>query len=424
MNLFDYKTSKKPKEVFAALDIGSSKICCAIGTINRDIGADSNRSIKILGVSSHVSKGIRGSTIVNIEELEDSILNAVHTAEQIAQQNIKSVYVNIPSDSLQSVYFTSRISLNGQAVEEHHLEKALSDVSKSNVYEGRRVIHCFPMWYDLDENTHIQDPRHMIGNTLITHFHIITAPINLIANLSTCIGRCHLDVDAFIAGSYASSLATIVAGEKEMGVTLIDMGGHSISIISYHYGMPIFLASIPLGGAYITSDIAQGLNTTISQAERLKILYGSLIGGINNQETILITQLGDDSTSFAQPIAKGLLAHIIQARAEEIIEYIQSLLKNSKVDSLATQRFVLTGGAGQLQGLKELMQNNLNKPVRFAIPQGIYGMGDILHTSTFSVCAGILHYAMQDYQGLKLYGALERPKNIFKKAWSWVSRNV
>ena len=91
---------------------------------------------------------------------------------------------------------------------------------------------------------------------------------------------------------------------------------------------------------------------------------------------------------------------------------------------MALQRFVITGGSSQLQGLKELIQQKLNKSVRSAVPHGIQGMGDILHTPTFALCAGLLHYAMQDYQGVKLYGALKKPKNIFKRIWKWANKNV
>lgn len=425
MNLLNNTTSKIPKELFTALDIGSSKVCCAIASMNRELGVDNANAVRVMGVASHIAKGIRGATIVNLEDLEDSILNAVHSAEQLSNRNIKSVYINIPADGLQSHYLTSTIALNGQAVADSHLEKALEDVGrKQGIASGRRIIHCFPMWYDLDDNFHIQDPKNMIGDNLITHFHIVTAPINLIANLSACVGRCHLDVDAFVAAPYATSLATLVEDEKEMGVTLLDIGSHNISIISYLRGMPIFLGSIPLGGNHITSDIAQGLNTSLSQAERLKTLYGSLIGSNDNKETILVTQLGEDELSFASPVSKSFLMHIINARAEEIIETIDKLLNSNGIDKLALQRFVITGGSSQLQGLKELIQQKFNKSVRAALPQGIQGMGDILHTPTFALCAGLLQYAMQDSQGAKLYGTLQKPKNFFKRMWQWAHKNI
>ena len=424
MSLFKAKSQNTPSETFAALDIGSSKVCCAIAKMNRDIGSEKGVTIKILGVSSHVAKGIRGASIINLEDLEDSILNGVHSAEQLAKQTIRSVYVNLPAEALQSHYITTKISLYGQPVKESHLQKALDVSRDQGIGVGRRVIHIFPISYDLDDSTNIHDPKGMLGDTLTTRLHVITAPVHLIANLSACIGRCHLDVNAFVAGPYATALSCLVDDEKEMGVTLLDIGSHSISMMSFYNGCPVYMGCIPVGGSHITHDIAQGLNTNISQAERLKTLYGTLLGTLDDRETILVTQLGEDNSTFANPISKSFLMHIIKARAEEIIEAIERALTSQRIDPIALQRFVITGGSSQLQGLREAMQAHFNRTVRVATPQGLQGIGDVVHTPTFSLCAGLLQYAMQDHQGLQLNRALEKPKGVVGRTWGWIRNHV
>lgn len=424
MSLFKAKSQNAPSEIFAALDIGSSKVCCAIAKMNRDISPEKNATIKILGVSSHVAKGIRGASIINLEDLEDSILNGIHAAELLAKQTIRSVYVNLPAEALQSHYITTKISLYGQPVKESHLQKALDVSRDQSIGVGRRIIHIFPISYDLDDSTNIYDPKGMLGDTLTTCLHVITAPVHLIANLSACIGRCHLDVNAFVAGPYATALSCLVDDEKEMGVTLLDIGSHSISMMSFYNGSPVYLGCIPVGGSHITHDIAQGLNTNISQAERLKTLYGTLLGTLDDRETILVTQLGEDNSTFANPISKSFLMHIIKARAEEILEAIERALTSQKIDPIALQRFVITGGSSQLQGFREAMQTHFNRAVRVATPQGLQGIGDVVHTPTFSLCAGLLQYAMRDHQGLQLNRALEKPKGVIGRTWGWVRQHV
>ena len=424
MSLFKPKSQNIPSETFAALDIGSSKVCCAIAKMNREINSDKTMNIKILGVSSHVAKGIRGASIINLEDLEDSILNGIHTAEQLAKQNIQSVYVNLPAEALQSHYITTKISLHGQPVKEHHLQKALDVSRDQSIGVGRRVIHIFPLSYDLDDSTNIHDPKGMLGDTLTTCLHVISAPVHLIANLSACIGRCHLDVNAFVAGPYATALSCLVDDEKEMGVTLIDIGSNSISMMSFYNGSPVYMGCIPVGGNHITHDIAQGLNTNISQAERLKTLYGTLLGALDDRETILVTQLGEDNTTFSNPVSKSFLMHIIKARAEEIIEAIEKALRSQRIEPIALQRFVITGGSSQLQGFREAIQAHFNRVVRVATPQGLQGIGDVVHTPTFSLCAGLLHYAMRDHQGLQLNRALEKPKGLVGRTWGWIRQHV
>lgn len=424
MNVFKTKSQSIPSETFAALDIGSSKVCCAIAKMNRDITPEKGVTIKILGVASHAAKGIRGASIINLEELEDSILNGIHSAEQLAKQTIHNVYVNIPAEALQSHFISTKISLYGLPVKESHLQKALDVSRDQSIGTARKIIHIFPVSYDIDDSTNIQDPKGMLGDTLTTSLHVVTAPSHLIANLSACLGRCHLDINAFVAGPYAAALACLTHDEKEMGVTLLDIGSHSISIISFYNGHPVYLGCSPMGGNHITHDIAQGLNTNLSQAERLKTLYGSLFGALDDRETILVTQLGDDNTTFANPVSKSFLMHIIKARAEEIIESIGRILTSQPIDPIALQRFVITGGSSQLQGFRDVMQSHLNKTVRVATPQGLQGIGDVIHTPTFSLCAGLLQYALRDHQGLQINNALGKQKNIAIRAWNWVRNHV
>jgi cell division protein FtsA len=424
MSLFKIQSQIIPSEIFAALDIGSSKVCCAIAKMNREVSPGKGATIKIIGVASHAAKGIRSASIVNLEDLEDSILNGVHSAEQLAKQTIRSVYVNLPAESLQSHNITTKISLSGQPIKESHLSRALDVSRDQSIGMGRKIIHIFPLSYDLDDSTNIQDPKGMLGDTLTTRLLVITAPVHLIANLSACVGRCHLDVNAFIAGPYATALSCLVDDEKEMGVTLLDIGSHSISIISFCNNRPIYIGCIPLGGSHITHDIAQGLNTNLSQAERLKTLYGTLLGTLDDRETILVTQLGEDNTTYANPVSKSFLMHIIKSRADEIIEMIDRALTVQRIDPIAMQRFVITGGSSQLQGMREVMQSHFNRVVRVATPQGLQGIGDVVHTPTFSLCAGLLHYAMRDHQGLQMHTVLEKPKGMIGRAWGWIRQHV
>lgn len=424
MSFFKTKSQSIPSETFAALDIGSSKVCCAIAKMNRDIAPEKGITIKILGVATHAAKGIRSSSIINLEELEDSILNGIHAAEQLAKETIHNIYVNLPAEALQSHFVTTQIALHGQPVKEHHLQKALEVNRNQSVGPNRRILHIFPLIYDVDDNKSVQDPKGMLGDTLTTKLHIVSAPSHLIANLSACLGRCHLDISAFVAGPYAAALSCLVDDEKEMGVTLLDIGSHSVSIASFYQGNPVYLGCIPIGGSAITHDIAQGLNTTPSQAERLKTLYGSLFGAVDDRETILVTQLGEDHSSFANPVSKSFLMHIIKARAEEIIETIEKVLAANHIDPIVLQRFVITGGASQLQGFRDIMQSHFNKSVRIAVPTGVQGIGDVIHTPAFSLCAGLLQYALQDHQGLQLNSALEKPKGAAKRFWNWLRNHI
>ncbi|MCX7337836.1 MAG: cell division protein FtsA [Alphaproteobacteria bacterium] len=400
MSLLTKKSPIERTEIFAALDIGTTKICCAIAKIDKRSFASSLETptlLKVIGVGQQLSRGLRAGNIVDLEALEDSILNAVHSAEQASGQSINSVYVNLPGISGRSKIIRSEIQLFNAPVDDSHLRRLLSYNQSAPETNDRQVIHVLPLSYTLDTTQGIRDPRGMVGEKLSALLHVVSAPINLIRNIKSCIGKCHLDISGFVASGYASGLSTLVEDELELGVTVIDMGGGTTTIASFCEGNLTYLSSFPLGGANITNDIARGLATPLAHAERLKNLYGTLVPSqSDDRESILVSQMGEIDQSHAHQVPKGMLTHIIKARVEEIAELIVKSLKESTGDSLTNQRIVLTGGASQMQGLRELVMQALGKQVRLGAPVGLVGSSDIINNPTFSTCAGLLQYGLQD----------------------------
>ncbi len=426
MSLFSKKAPLERNEVFAALDIGSSKVCCAIAKVQTEIveGEAPTHKLRVLGVGYQVSRGLKGGNIVDMEALEDSILNAVHSAEQAAGKNINSVYVSVPAGATQSRILRSEVYLSGAPVDENHLKRLLNITRDDSIGANRYIMHILPISYDLDSISGIRDPRGMIGEKLSVNLHIISAPSNLIRNLSTCIGRCHLDVEGFVVSSYASGLATLVEDELELGVTVVDLGGGNTTLASFQEGNLVRVQGIPVGGAHITNDIARGLATPLAQAERLKTLYGTLIpSSSDDRESILVPQMGELDTAHGNQISKSMLTHIIRSRMEEIFELVAKSIKTSKLDPLVYQRIVITGGSSHLQGVREMANQILGRQVRMGYPTGLYGSSDMATNPIFSTCAGLLQYALQDYTSKQVAKLNKGKSNFFQKINYWIKEN-
>ncbi len=421
MNLFPKKMPIQRHELFTGLDIGSSKICCAIARLDsKEAGSEGEgvASLRVIGVGYQVSKGIKSGVITDLEALEDSILTAVQTAEQSAGQNIDNVYVSLPASVTQSHILKTEIQVFGSAIDESHLRRLLTVNCEGVVSPDRQVIHILPLSYTLDSIQGIRDPRGMVGENLSAFVHVISAPVGFLRNLSGCIGRCHLDVAAYVSSAYACSLATLVEDELELGVTVIDMGGAQTTLASFMEGALVNITSIPLGAANITNDIARGLGTPLSQAERLKTLYGTLIpSATDDRESIFVHSLGEATGTPHHHIPKGTLTHVINSRVEEILELVVRKIQTSAVDPLVYQRFVMTGGGSQLQGLRERAMQLLNKQVRVGVPMSLTGTFDILDNPAFSTCAGLLQYGLQDYNG-------DQVETLTTGNWSWARRMV
>jgi len=423
------------REVFAALDIGSNKVYCAIAKINDGKIKSLNRSpnttennqdqIKVLGTGYHEARGLKPGAITDLDALEDSILSAIQNAEQQARQNINSIYVSLPPSFTKVHKIRTEISLGGHAVDENHLRLLLKNNYDEILRKGQQIIHVIPISYQIDAISGIKNPKGMIGEKLSSTLLVVSSDVHLINNLENCIiGRCALGIDGYIASCFASGLATLDENEMELGATVVDMGAQHTSIASFIHGNLVNIDYIPLGGASITTDIARVLGTPIRQAERLKTIYGNLIpSSSDDRENILIHQMGEKGTSNQSYINKGLLTEIIRSRSEEILEYIIDNIAKSRIDPLVYQRVILTGGCSNLQGFKEMVSHTLGRQTRVGLPSGLQGTLEIMNSPIFSTCAGVLHYAMQS-QRLDQIGILT-PKswNIFAKTVGWLKKN-
>ncbi len=190
-----------------------------------------------------------------------------------------------------------------------------------------------------------------------------------------------------------SEIAVAVDDEMELGSVCIDMGGGTTTLAVFSDGMCVHADAVPVGGIHVTNDIARGLSTAIASAERLKTLYGSALASpTDDRETIDVPQVGEEDSHSPNHIPRSLLTGIIQPRLEEIFELVRDRLRESGFDRLASKRVVLTGGASQLTGVRELATRILEKNVRLARPLGLVGVADAAGGPAFSTCAGLLSY--------------------------------
>lgn len=426
MNIFTKKTTKNRQDIFAALDIGTSKVCCAIAKVEHRPLEKGGEVLRLIGVGHQSSKGIKGGQIVELEALEDAILNAVHSAEQMAGQTISGVCVNLPASNIRSQTFESHINILNQTVDETHIRRLLSFGKSAQIADDQQIIHALPISYTIDNTHGIHDPRGMVGNQLSVTIYLVTAPKALVRNLQNCIGRCHLDVTSFVVTPYASGLSTLVEDELALGSTVIDMGGGTTTIASFLDGTLIHIDSLSLGGIHVTSDIARGITTPLVQAERLKTLYGTVIlSSSDERENIVVPQLGESQDPQTHQITKSMLTHIVRARVEETLEMVWSRLAATGMDKLVCQRIVLTGGGSQLPGIREMAANLWGRQVRLGQPNGVIGASDFATNPMFATCAGLLQYGWRDYAGSQNAIQTEQPapKNILQRAANWIWEN-
>jgi cell division protein FtsA len=411
------------KSDIAVLDLGTNTICV---TIAKNDQKSEEAEIRIIGVGYQLAKGIKRGAITNLEELEDSILNAISTAEKEAQKSIKSILVALPSWAIESQAVRNSIAIGQIPVDDIHLNSLSNCDAAQYILNSVEVIHVFPISYSIDETDGIQDPIGMVGDKLSAVFHIITAKSSLIKNIKNCLNRNNIEIKGFISSTYASGLSVLLPDEISSGVTLIDIGGSTTVIACYYERKLLYISAIPVGGNNITKDIATILRTSSSNAERLKILYGAASGSASNdEEQILVPRIDEYGEEHIQNVSKTMLDSIISSRLEETFELIQKHISECGADKALLQRIVITGGGSRIAGISDLMKAKRffgNAFVRLGKPIRAIGSHDFVQTASFSSAAGSVLYCMNELFNNNFLSSSR--KSIWQKIVTWVKRGI
>jgi len=409
------KLTKPRSGTVAVLDIGTSKVCCLIARTGRPSPDGSNAIAsqpRVIGAGHQVSRGVRNGTIVDVDATEDAIRKAVQMAEQIAQETISSVTVNLSAGAPQSEILGVDLDIGGQQIDESDLRRIFQQthtmrddtaVQTNGNGKDRELIHSIPVGFSIDGQQGIADPRGMFGQKLSVNMHLVSASANAVRTIRAAVERCHLEIDGFVLSPYAAGLSTLVEDESDLGVTVVDMGGGTTGISIFYDGEMVFADTIPVGGNHVTSDVARGLSTPISNAERLKTLYGNAIATESDEHEMLdVPQVGEDEHSAPHQLPRSLLNGIIQPRIEETFELVRARLDDSGFGAYAGRRVVLTGGASQLQGARDLAVRILDKQVRMGRPLRIRGLAEAIAGPAFATGAGLIAHAIENPSSLTM----------------------
>jgi cell division protein FtsA len=389
--------SPRRAAIVAALDIGTSKAVCLIARLKPQSPQEALRrrshGVEILGIGHTEARGMKGGAVINLAEAEETVRRAVDLAEHDASVQLESVVVSVSSGRLASELFAARVNVAASTVSDGDIARVLAVGSRHSVRDGSVVLHSLPIGYALDGARGIGEPRGMLAKEFGVDMHVVTADVAAARNLMLVVERCHLAVETMVAAPYIAGLSVLADDEADLGAALIDLGAGTTTTAVFSSGRFIHADGFALGGNHITMDLARGLNARIADAERLKTLHGSVLGGVSDErDMITVPHVGDDGREPPQFVSRAALTRIIKPRVEEILEMVRDRLAGSPFSAEPRAHVILTGGASQLTGLPELAARILNRPVRIGRPLGISGLPDAAKGPAFAVAAGLLVY--------------------------------
>ncbi len=373
-----------------ALDIGTTKICALIA----EVGPPPESNLRIVGVGSVPSKGIRRGVVVNVSEVTASIVEAIHLAERTSGYEIVSAYVGLAGAHISAVNSRGVIAVSRgeRGIRPVDVERALEATRTIDIPHNREILHIIPRSFAVDGEEGVRDPLGMQAFRLEVEAHIVTGATTSIRNLIKCVQNAGIQIDALVLEPLASGEAVLTDIEREMGVALVDIGGGTTDIAIFIEGSIWHTVVLSIGGEQLTKDIAVGLRAPFSIAEELKLKYGhALSHTVTSQETVNVDVFGGDTQ---QQISRQFLSEIIEARTEEILEVILKEIKRSGYDGLLPAGIVLAGGTAKLLGIQDLARDVMGLPVRIGTPQNLQGLVDTLQNPAFATSVGLLEWGV------------------------------
>ncbi len=346
----------------AGLDIGNSKISCVIADYKN------TENINILSIASVPNINIKKNIILNFENLYDQIKSLVIEAEKQSQTKLNSINLNLSLLNSNSHYYSSAIELKNEKISELHLKKIINQSEYFNNTSEKFEIFNNIISYDIDNNLYFNAPIGNYSDNIKINFYKINIQKKYSDNVTSVIKNLKLNIDNYIPSPLSSSLSSLTKDEKELGTICIDLGHSTSSISVFENNKFVYGDAIGVGSNNVTLDIARGLSTTISSAERLKTLYGSLFSSpSDDHEIIEIPIAAGDKNTFKQ-ITRSSLNAIIRPRIEETLEMIWQKIRDNNLRSKKLNNVVLTGGGAMMDNIAKYVETIFASGVRISNP--------------------------------------------------------
>jgi cell division protein FtsA len=378
--------SKQEENIITVVDVGSAKTCALAAEVT-DVG------LRYRGHGITESRGSRKGHIVDLEKAASSIKKAVDEAETLAESPLEHATIGIAGPHIRGVNSQGGLALGTRPREigRDEIRAAIDRARSISMPPDREILHLLQQEFILDDQSGVRDPAGMVGTRLEVRIHIVTASSSAIQNVVTAMNLAGMEVDDQVFEPLAAAETLLRSDDRELGVTLIDIGAGSTELIVFHEGVVVYTGSIPIGGDHFTNDIAVGLKTPVGEAEGLKRMFGcAVVTMIPEGNEIEVPTVGDRPSRLVQ---QRYLGEIIEPRARELFEMIRDTLRQTGVLDLCTAGIVITGGAARLNKTLDMAEDVLRKSARFAMPIPISKMPEQLLDPEFATVLGLMLYA-------------------------------
>jgi cell division protein FtsA len=376
----------KKHSIIVGLDIGTSKVCSAVGEVTE-------HGVEIIGIGSHGSLGMRKGVVINIDNTVASIKKAVEEAALMAGCEINTVFTGIAGSHIKAFNSHGVVAVKTKEVSQRDLDRVLDAAKAVAIPTDQEVVHVLPQDYIIDDQDGIKDPLGMSGVRLEARVHIVTGATTAMQNIVKCCNRSGLHVADVALMPVACADAVLTEDEKDLGVALADMGSGTTDITIFHDGTVKHTAVLPIGGNHVTNDIAAGLRTPFADAERIKLRYGCAMASMVAEQVRL--EVPSSAGKPQRSVSRQILCEIIEPRMDEVFQLIRREIVKSSYDDYLGSGVVMTGGSMLLPGALEAAELAIGCPVRLGTPRHVGGLVDVIANPVYSSAIGLVLYGIK-----------------------------
>ena len=363
--------------IIAALDIGSTCVRAVI------CERDEDGILKIMGVGTKPSTGLRKGVVVNIEATLRAVAAAIEDAEMMSGLEVHDCWTGIGGNHINGLNSRGVVGVSGKKrntrereIGPEDIERVIEAAKAVVIPTDRQILEVIPQNFKVDDQKGIRDPRDMLGVRLEAEIHIITCAVTGAQNLIKCVNRAGFRVNDLILQTLAAGRAVLTQEEMDLGVALLDLGGGTTDMLVYVDGTPYSTYTIPAGGAQVTSDISIIKNISIDNAEKIKIDAGCCWDALlEDDELVIVPGVGGRPP---MSIPRSQVLTIIKPRMEEIFKMVKQHLDSLNLLRPLGGGIVLTGGGAQLTGVVELANDIIKLPSRLGFPIRVQELGGLV----------------------------------------------
>lgn len=378
---------QEKEKIIVGLDIGTTKVCAVVGEM---VGRD----INIIGMGKSPSTGMRKGAVVNIESTVEAIRHAVDEAAIMAECDITHVYVGIAGGHIKGFNSHGITAIKGQEITQGDRDRVIEAASGIAAKPDRKTLHVISQEFIVDEQEAIQNPLGMTGVRLEAKIHIVTGATSSVDNIIKCCNKAGLNVCATVLESMASGEAVLTPEEKELGCTLVDIGGGTTNLAIFKGNNIKYTFELPLGGQTITNDLSIGLRTPSNEAEHIKLTHGTCLREcIKKGEQIDVSGMGGRES---KKLSRDILVDIIEPRVEEMATILKDEIHSNGLENAFPSGIVLTGGTALLNGIEDIIESVFNVPVRMGTPYNIGGLKEVVNNPAFATGVGLVIYGSKN----------------------------